>query len=208
MRIDENRPKRKIYKCLSTNNISMLPGDLQRSPDESFLRETSVFIDETFLEKLSKYFGEGEYLKFDKVNFSKNLARDQNLFCKHIFYYASPPFQSPSPTKEEEKKKDGYDRFVNRLKEKGVIVREGRCQRLKIDGEFTFKQKAVDVLLAMDLTNVLVKFPKIKRIILISSDSDFVPVIKNLEENGVKTILYTYYEKKRDTPFFKKQSPD
>ena len=53
----------------------------------------------------------------------------------------------------------------------------------------------------MDLTNVLVKFPKIKKIILISSDSDFVPVIKGLEEQGIKTILYMYYEKKRDTNF-------
>ena len=53
----------------------------------------------------------------------------------------------------------------------------------------------------MDLTNVPTEFPEIKRIILISSDSDFVPVIKNLEEKNIKTILYTYYEKKRNTSF-------
>ena len=50
------------------------------------------------------------------------------------------------------------------------------------------------MLIAMDLTNVLVKSPQIKKIILISSDSDFVPIIKNLNDNNVKTILYTYYE--------------
>ena len=82
-----------------------------------------------------------------------------------------------------------------------IVIREGRCQRVKVDGKFEYNQKAVDVYLAMDLTNVITKYPNAKRIILISSDSDFVPVIKNLEENGIKTILYTYYEKNRDSNF-------
>ncbi len=72
---------------------------------------------------------------------------------------------------------------------------------MKIDGKFEYKQKAVDVFLAMDLTNIPVKYPNIKKIILIATDSDFVPVIKNLEEQAIKTILYTYYEKKRNTNF-------
>jgi uncharacterized LabA/DUF88 family protein len=165
------------------------------------MEETLVFIDSGFLSKLSRHFGKGKYLIYNIIDFAENLAKKQNLECKHIFYYTSPPFQSPIPSKTEEKKKDGYDRFTNKLKIRGVIVREGRCQRLKIDGEFTFKQKAVDVLLAMDLTNVLLEYKNVKRIILISSDSDFVPVIKNLEKKGVRTILYTYYEKKRNTPF-------
>lgn len=165
------------------------------------MEETIVFIDETFLEKLSKHLGKGKYIKYDKVLFAENLANAQGLSCKNIFYYTSPPFQSPVPLKEEEKRKDGYDRFINKLRARGVIVREGRCQRLKIDGDFTFKQKAVDVLLAMDLTNVPLEYQNIKKLILISSDSDFVPVIQNLDRRGVKTTLYTYYEKKRDTPF-------
>jgi len=191
----------KIYKPFIPNKNSMLPGDPKGSPDESFSKETLIFIDETFLEKLSKYFGNGKYLKFDKILFALNLIKKQNFECKNIFYYTAPPFQSGNPTKEEEKKKYGYDKFTDKLKKKGVIVREGRCQRLKIDGKFVYKQKAVDVLMAMDLTNVPLKYPEIKRVILISSDSDFVPVIKNLENNGIKTILYTYYEKARDTPF-------
>ena len=133
--------------------------------------EVLIFIDETFLEKLSKHLGKGKYLKFDKVLFANNLAKKQNLSCKKIFYYTAPPFQSPIPNMEEEKKRYGYDKFVHKLRERGVIVREGRCQRLKIDGRFEYKQKAVDVLLSMDLTIVPLEFPKIKRIILISSES-------------------------------------
>ena len=192
----------KVYKVEDVKSNSMLPGDSQGSPDESLiLNKTLIFIDETFLEKLSKYFGRGKYIKFNKVLFAKNLAKKQKLHCKNIFYYTAPPFQSDNPTKEEEKRKYGYDRFVNKLREKGVVVREGRCQKLKVDGEFIFKQKAVDILLAMDLMSVPLKYPEIKRIILISSDSDFVSVIENLRANGVKTILDTYYEKIRDTPF-------
>ena len=192
---------KKVYKLVTAGNNSMYPGDPQGSPDESFLRETLVFIDETFLEKLSKHFGNGKYLKFDKILLAATLAKKQKLNCKSIFYYTAPPFQSDNPTKEEEKRKNGYDRFVNNLKEKGVIVREGRCQRLKVDGKFEYKQKAVDILLSMDLMSVPLDYPEVKRIILISSDSDFVPIVESLKEKGVKTILCTYYEKIRDTPF-------
>jgi uncharacterized LabA/DUF88 family protein len=160
-----------------------------------------VFIDANFLSKLSKSFGNGKYLVYDLIRFSQNLSKEQKLICKSIFYYTASPFQSEKPTKEEEKKRDGYGRFINKLKENGVIVCEGRCQRLKSDESFVFKQKAVDILLAMDLMSVPLKYPEIKRIILISSDSDFVPIVKNLEENGIKTVLYTYYEKIRNTPF-------
>jgi len=195
--------KDKVYKPKGTNNVNMLPGDPLGSPDESFLLtfETLIFIDEAFLSKLSKHFGSGEYIKFDRIKFSENLAKKERLICRQISLYISPPFQSPIPSKEEEIRKEGHDRFTKNLREGGIIVREGRCQRLKINKRFKYNQKAVDVLLAMDLTGVPLKYPKIKRIILISSDSDLVPVIKNLEEQNVKTILYTYYKKKRDTPF-------
>ncbi len=192
--------KQKVYKPVSFDNNNMLPGDLSRSPDESFFQDTLVFIGANFLSKLSKHFGNGKYLVYDLIKFSKNLSRKQKLNYNNIFYYTAPPFQSSIPIKEEEKGKDGYDRFVNKLRKRGV-VREGRCQRLKIDGKFEYKQKAVDVLLTMDLTNVPVKYSNIKKIILVATDSDFVPVIKNLEEQGIKTILYTYYEKKRNTNF-------
>ncbi len=148
--------------------------------------KTLVFLDEGFLYKLSKHIGGGAPIKFDRVDLAKNLAVKEKLQCEKIFYYNAPP----------------YDKFIRKLQEHNeIIVREGRLQRLKIDGKFIFRQKSVDVLLAMDLSTIPIKYPHIKNIILVSSDSDFVPVIRNLEENGIKTILYTYYEKKRNTAF-------
>ncbi len=165
------------------------------------MSETLVFIDAGFVSKLSKHLGGGNYLVYNLIDFARELADKQKLFCREIFYYTAPPFQSEPLTTKEESLKEGHDKFIKKLREKGVIVRQGRCQRLKIDGKFEYKQKAVDVLLTMDLTNIPIKYSNIKRVILVATDSDFVPVIKNLEEQGIKTILYTYYEKKRDTNF-------
>jgi len=196
--------KEKIYKPTIAGNDSMHPGDHKRSPDESYsekLKETLVFIDEAFLSKLSKHLGQGDYIKFDKINFAEEIAKNEELHCKKIFYYLAPPFQSESPTTEETKKKEGHDKFVKKLREKDVIVREGRCQRLKIDGKFHYSQKGVDILMAMDMMSTPQNYPNITKIIIIASDSDFVPVIKYLEEQRIKTIFYTYYEKIRDSEF-------
>jgi uncharacterized LabA/DUF88 family protein len=133
---------------------------------------------------------------------AENLCSNQGLTCKRIYYYTAPPFQSEKPTEKEEKKRKDYDRFVRKLiKNKKVIIREGRCQRLTIDGKFKYSQKAVDSLAIMDLMEVPLDNENIKKIILIACDSDFVPVVKRLQEKGIKIILYTYYQKSRDEKF-------
>ena len=180
------KQEEKVYKSTNSDNANMLPGDHKRSPDESFFPEkTLVFIDEAFLSKLSRYFGDGKHLKFDRISFAENISKKQNLAPKKLFLYIAPPFQNSIPSLDDEKRRAGYDNFIKKLRNKGVVVREGRCQRLKVDGKFEYRQKAVDVLLAMDLTNTLINFP----------------IIKNLEKNNVRTILYTFYEGKRNTPF-------
>ena len=122
--------------------------------------------------------------------------------CKQIFYYTAPPFQSDNPTKTEAEKYKKYESFKNQLSKSQIIsIREGRCQRLKINNLFLYKQKAVDSLAIIDLMSIPIKYPNVKKIIIISSDSDFVPAIQSLRELGIKTILYTYYERRRDTNF-------
>src|SRR3989344_6031409 len=145
------------------------------------MENTIVFVDAGFLSKLSKHFGKGKYLIYDLFEFPKNLSKKQNLFCKKTFYYTAPPFISEKPSLEETKRKRDYDNFILKLsKSKEFIIREGRCQRLKIDGEFIYKQKGVDSLAVIDLMNSIVNYPEIKKIIIIASDSDFVPVIESL----------------------------
>lgn len=80
----------------------------------TIMEETLFFADDGFIAKLSKYFGNGKYLKFNRITFAKNLAKKQNLICKKIFYYVAPPFQSEPPLKNEIIK-EGYDKFIKGL---------------------------------------------------------------------------------------------
>ncbi len=97
--------------------------------------------------------------------------------------------------------KEDYDRFVSSFRKEGIIVREGRTQRLKVKDSFIYSQKGVDMLLGMDMVGVLKEFPKLKFVVLLSGDSDFVPVVKKLEFFGVKVLLWTYFERNRKSPF-------
>ena len=53
----------------------------------------------------------------------------------------------------------------------------------------------------MDMMRFQKNFPKIKTIIIIACDSDFVPAIKQLKAEGIKIILYTYFDRKRNSLF-------
>jgi uncharacterized LabA/DUF88 family protein len=161
-----------------------------------------VLVDSGFLSKLSKYFGEGKYLKYDLVKFSKQVSRKQDLICEHIFYYTAPPFQTEKPSVEESRKYKNYRKFVSKLfKNSKITIREGRCQRLKFDGGFVYKQKGVDSLMIMDMMRIPIEYKNIKKIILIASDSDFVPTIEYLKKLGIEVILYTYFDRKRESNF-------
>ncbi len=166
------------------------------------MNKTLVFIDDGFLSKLSKFFGDGKYLKLHRKKFANFISKKENLSCEKIFIYTSAPFQNPKPTADEIKRKEGYDKFIKSLIEEGIVVREGRCQRLKFGENFVYAQKGVDTLLTMDLMRVPLKYKGIKRIILIASDSDFVPIINNLQiEEGLEVVLYTYFERNRKSKF-------
>ena len=86
-------------------------------------------------------------------------------------------------------------------KKRWATFREGRCQRLRVDGEYIYRQKGVDILIVVDLMRFERKFPGVRKIILIICDSDFVPAIKQLIREGIDVILYTYFERKRGSPF-------
>ncbi|MEK6856100.1 MAG: NYN domain-containing protein [Nanoarchaeota archaeon] len=168
------------------------------------MEETIVFIDEGFLDKLTYHFGNGTRIKFDKFEFAKIISAKQKLFCFHLFYYTSPPFQGTPPIEDEKKRKEGYDKFVaSLLRNQNITVREGRCQKLTdSEGKIFYSQKGVDTLLTIDLSHIKEDYPKIKKIILVSSDTDFCPAIKDImERGGIEVILYTYFDRNRNSKF-------
>lgn len=166
------------------------------------MEKVVVMIDAGFLSKVSYRLGGGHYFKYDLLKFSKKLVGKIGSIFKHLFFYNAPPYQSSKPSKGEKQKKIDYDSFVQKLDQnKEVTIREGRCQRLKIGGKYVYKQKGVDTLVTMDLMDIPIEHPKIKKIILIASDSDFVPVINRLKRLGIEVVLYTYFERDRKSIF-------
>jgi len=172
--------------------------------EDCFMEETLVFIDEGFLDKLTKLLGGKTRLKYDKIGFAKRIAEKQDLICRKLFYYVCPPFQSSRPTEEEIRRKRGYDKFIAAIsKNKEIIIRERRVQKIiNENGEIQFKQKGVDTLLTIDLSHIKDDYPKIKKIILVSSDTDFCPIISDINKKaGNEVRLYSYFDKTRKSKF-------
>ncbi|MFH0876002.1 MAG: NYN domain-containing protein [archaeon] len=163
------------------------------------LKDTIVLIDGGYFSEISKDFGNQKHLKVDILKFSKYLAIKAGYWMDETYYYTAPPFQGTPPTQEEQKLKAGYDKFVSKLKKQGIIVREGRVQ--KIDSNFC--QKGVDTLVVMDLMKIASsKGKKYDTIILLACDTDFVPIIKKLEEeDSIKLHLYYHTDRIRKSKF-------
>src|SRR3989344_7971534 len=190
----------KVYKEENTGDSMIIPGDPSGSPDDFV--SVIVFIDNAYLLRLKNYFFP-EGLKYSIKNFISIVANRSNCKVQKIFLYDAPPFQSSSPSDDEKRRKVSYDRVVSYLRADYVEVREGRTQRLKVGRKFIFKQKGVDMLLGIDMVGIEKEFPDIKQVVLLSGDSDFVPVVKKLKKQDIKVVLWTYFERKRESPFSK-----
>ena len=162
------------------------------------MKQTILFIDAGYLSFISKYFGKDKHLKYKIEKFAVNLAKSKNLECKKIYFYTAPPYQSSKPTNEENKRKANYDKFINKLRHSNpeIIIREGRCQKI---GN-TYNQKGVDTLITIDLSRIPKK-ENIEKVILLSSDTDFVPLINDLKEDGIEVILAYFTDKRRKSAF-------
>jgi uncharacterized LabA/DUF88 family protein len=87
-------------------------------------------------------------------------------------------------------------------RKKWIALREGRCQKIINErGEEEYCQKGVDALVILDMYDFKEKYPAVKKIILIASDSDFVPVIERMKKKGFEVIIYTYFDRKRGSRF-------
>ncbi len=163
------------------------------------MNKTIVLIDSAYLSYISKYFGKGKPLKYKIEKFVINICNELNLFCEEIYYYTAPPYKSSIPTDSEKQRQRNYDKFISKLKlvKPKIIIREGRCQ--KIDN--TFQQKGVDTLMTMDLLKIAAQ-RKTDSIIILTSDTDFVPIIKDIrEEHNMQVILAYFTDKRRKSAF-------
>lgn len=182
----------------------MLPGDPKGLPDDFIFnnKESLVFVDDGFFRLLKKHFEIKSGKKKKLLQTFRNISNKENLALKHLFFYSSPPFQSEKPSLKENNLRRDYDKIKKMLsRKKWATFREGRCQRLKVGRKYTYNQKSVDILIVIDLMRFDRIFPDITNVILIACDSDFVPAIKQLIKEGVNVILYTYFDRKRNSRF-------
>ena len=119
-----------------------------------------VIVDNGFFKLVKKEFENKSGEKKKLLKAFRNICRNEGLNLKHLFFCAAPPYQSNNPSKKEDGLKSGYDNLIKLLNyKKWITVREGRCQRLKVDGEYKYSQKGVDSWIVADLCRVSRYFP-------------------------------------------------
>ena len=167
------------------------------------MEEPLVFVDDGFFGLVKSYFQKEDGKNKRYLQTFRNICKKENLSLKRLFVYTAPPYQSSNPTKKEDFLMSRYQNMTMMLKrKKWIVLREGRCQKIinKGGGE-EFSQKGIDALIILDMYDIKENYPNIKKIILIASDSDFVPVIERMKQKGFEVILYTYFDRKRDSRF-------
>jgi len=167
------------------------------------MEDTLVFVDDGFFGLVKKHFQKEDGKPKKYLQTFRNICKKQNLNLKHLYIYTAPPYQSPKPTQKEDFLMSRYQHMTKMLRrKKWVTLREGRCQKVINElGEEIFSQKGIDALLILDMYDIKDIYPDVKKIILIASDSDFVPVIERMKQKGFEVIIYTYFDRKRNSRF-------
>jgi len=167
------------------------------------MEETLIFVDDGFFGLVKKYLQKKAGKDKKYLQTFRNICKKENLNLKHLFIYSAPPYQSPKPTEQENFLMSRYNNMMGMLKKKKwITVREGRCQKIiNENGKVDYYQKGVDALVILDMYDVKEIYPDIKKIILIASDSDFVPVIERMRDKGIQIIIYTYFDRIRNSRF-------
>ena len=142
----------------------------------------AVFIDGAYLTKiLDVDFGKP---KIDLAGFSEILCGSYERL--RTYYYNCMPYQSSPPTDEEMRRFASMDKFVYTLRKLPRFeVKLGRLGC--VGGEFI--QKRVDIALAVDLVRLSCG-RMIRKAVIVTGDSDFLPAIEAAKEAGVLVTLY------------------
>ena len=167
------------------------------------MEDTLIFVDDGFFGLVKKHFQKEDGKPKKYLQTFRNICKKEELDLKHLFIYTAPPYQSPKPTAKEDFLMSQYQNMTKMLRrKKWITLGEGRCQKyINGKGKADFRQKGVDALVIMDMYDVKDNYHNVKKIILIASDSDFVPVIERMKQKGFEVIIYTYFDRKRKSKF-------
>lgn len=140
-----------------------------------------MFLDGGYLDHVMNQEGRP---RIDYAAFSDAVCQGRERL--RTYYYHCAPYQGPNPTDDERRRFGGYRKFTSVLQMlPRFTVREGRLQRI---GSM-FKQKGVDIQLAVDLVRLSLS-GKIDHAVMVTGDSDFVPAIEAAQDAGISVVLF------------------
>lgn len=163
------------------------------------MSRTLLFIDgENFIYKIEEVLNSKNIKKKDvdiaSIDFNtlfSNALKDFNL-SKKIFYAAKLHFHSETKIKSEELIKSQRKLRNTLINQKFEFEMAGHVRGQKIGSKIIFREKGVDVKIAVDLV-ALAADKKIKTAILCSSDSDLQPAVEEVRRRNVE-IIYLGFE--------------
>ncbi len=169
------------------------------------MNKVLVLVDNGFFKLVRKSFELKSGKKKMFLQTFRNICKNEDLEMEHLFVYMAPPFQSRIPINVEKLLRKKYDSIKKMLdKKEWITVREGRCQKIVDNKGIRFNQKGVDSWIVADMCLFKEDSPDVDKIILISSDSDFAPIIEMIQKKkNIEVILYTYFDKDRNSFFFR-----
>jgi len=149
------------------------------------MEKTAILIDSGYVNAIYQ-----EYIKV-KINYQKMIADlSSRKELLRAYYYYCPPYLSEPPTDDEKIRQSNFNKFLFSLRSiPRLALRQGKLEK-RPDG---FKQKRVDIMMAVDLVTLSSR-DQIQSAIIIAGDSDLIPAIESAKNNG--TIIYLYYHKK------------
>lgn len=103
------------------------------------------------------------------------------------YYYDCLPYQSASPTAEEEERLRRKSLFFDGLRGlPNYALREGRLKLQGIDqqGAPIFQQKRVDLMMGLDIARLAAK-SQVTHTALLSGDSDLIPAVEAAQQEAV-----------------------
>ena len=149
---------------------------------------TAIFIDGGYLDKVLRYDHSSQRIDYEK--FSRLMSGDDELL--RTYYYHCLPYKSKTPTDDEKSRFASMHRFITALSFlPRYEVRLGRLvyRGTETSGEPIFIQKRVDCMVGVDMALLAGKHT-ITNVALCSGDSDLIPAISAVKQEGVLTSLW------------------
>lgn len=157
-----------------------------------------LFIDgENFLHKIKEVLKQGDTPK-NKFNLAlidlNRLFKDplKGFEIHKKIFYAARLHSHPDTKKKSEKLIRLQRKLRNSLINQDYeFIIAGNVRAQKVDSKIVFREKGVDVKIAVDLVSLACD-KKLATAILCSSDSDLQPAIKELKERNVEVVYFGF----------------